>query len=88
MRRLAESQLGLAPKRAFLVVIPLLIFIVTESLKVKRKEKMPMKKNANKALIVTTNVVNNLSGNIAGCALLANVLYDLRFVEETTPSFV
>ena len=47
-----------------------------------------MKKNANKALIVTTNVVNNLSGNIAGCALLANVLYDLRFVEETTPSFV
>lgn len=39
-----------------------------------------MKEYAIDALIVTTNVVNNLSGNLAGGALLANVLYDLRFV--------
>jgi len=36
---------------------------------------MPMKKNAIDVLNVTTNVFNNLSGNLAGGALLANVLY-------------
>lgn len=36
---------------------------------------MPMKKNAIDVLNVTTNVINNLSGNLAGGALLTNVLY-------------
>lgn len=73
MHWLAEQ--GLAPKRAFLVGVPLLIFIATEIMKNKRKGKMPMKKNAIDVLNVTTNVFNNLSGNLAGGALLANVLY-------------
>ena len=73
MHWLAEQ--GLAPKRAFLVWVPFLIFIATEIMKNKRKGKMPMKKNAIDVLNVTTNVFNNLSGNLAGGALLANVLY-------------
>ena len=73
MHWLAEQ--GLAPKRAFLAGVPLLIFIVTEIMKNKRKRKMPMKKNAIDVLNVTTNIFNNLSGNLAGGALLANVLY-------------
>ena len=44
-------------------------------MKNKRKGKTPMKKNAIDVLNVTTNVINNLSGNLAGGALLANVLY-------------
>ena len=69
------AEQGLAPKRAFLAGVPLLIFIVTEIMKNKRKRKMPMKKNAIDVLNVITNVFNNLSGNLAGGALLANVLY-------------
>ena len=34
-----------------------------------------MKKNALDVLNVTMNVINNISGNLAGGALLANVLY-------------
>lgn len=34
-----------------------------------------MKKNALDVQTVTLNVLNNLSGNLAGGALLANVLY-------------
>lgn len=37
---------------------------------------MNNKRNAVDVLTVTNNVVNNLSGNIAGSALLTNVLYD------------
>ena len=66
---------GLAPKRAFLVGSILLIFIVTEIIKQIRKENMPMKKNALDVQTVTLNVLNNLSGNLAGGALLANVFY-------------
>lgn len=36
---------------------------------------MPMKKNAIDVQTVTINVVNNLSGNLAGGALLTNVFY-------------
>ena len=36
---------------------------------------MPMKKNALDVQTVTMNALNNLSGNLAGGALLANVLY-------------
>ena len=66
---------GLAPKIAFLAGISLLIFIVTEMIKYMRKEIMPMKKNALDVQTVTMNVLNNLSGNLAGGALLANVFY-------------
>ncbi len=55
--------------------VPLLIFIVTEIMKNRRKEKTPMKKNTIDLLNVTTNGISNLSGNLAGGALLANVLY-------------
>ena len=60
--------------------IPLLIFIVTAIVKIKRKEKKPMKKNALDVLTVAIIVINNLSGNLAGGALLTNVLYGLIFV--------
>ncbi len=36
-----------------------------------------MKKNALDVLNVTTNVINCLSGNLAGGALLANALYGI-----------
>lgn len=77
---LAENQLGLASKGAFFAIIPLLILIVTEVF-VNRKEKRQMKKNATCILSIFVAVVNILSGNIAGSALLANALYELlRFV--------
>lgn len=69
------AEQGLAPKRAFLVGIPLLILVATELIKEHRKGKKPMKKNGLKVLNVTTNVIKNLSGNLAGGALLANALY-------------
>lgn len=50
-------------------------FIVTEIMKSKRKGRKPMNKNAIDVLNVTTSIINNLSGNLAGGALLANVLY-------------
>ncbi len=71
------AEQGLAPKRAFLVGIPLLIFIATELIKKNRKGRKPMKKNALDVLNVTTNVINCLSGNLAGGALLANALYGI-----------
>lgn len=73
MHWLAEQ--GLAPKRAFLAGISLLLFIVTLITKSKRKENKPMKKNALDVLNVTMNVINNISGNLAGGALLTKVLY-------------
>ncbi len=80
MHWLAEDQLGLASKGAFLAIIPLLILIVTEVL-VNRKEKKHMNRiNAPYTLSIIVAIVNNLSGNIAGGALLANALYGLRFV--------
>lgn len=66
---------GLAPKRAFLAGISLLLFIVTLITKSKRKKNKPMKKNALDVLNVTMNVINNISGNLAGGALLTKVLY-------------
>ena len=66
---------GLAPKKALLAGFPLLIFIVTETIKHMRKRILPMKKNAIDVQTVTMNIVNNLSGNLAGGALLANVFY-------------
>ena len=79
MHWLAEQ--GLAPKRVFLVIIPLIIFIVTELVKAvfiyKEDEQMKCNKhNTIDVLNVSLNVFNNLSGNMAGGALLTNALYD------------
>ena len=78
MRWLAEP--GLAPKRIFLVIIPLIIFIVTELVKIvfMYKEDEQMKSNKHNMideLNVSLNVFNSLSGNMAGGALLTNALY-------------
>ena len=77
MHWLAEQ--GLAPKRVFLVIIPLIIFVVTELVKTvfiyKVDEQMKCNKhNTIDVLNVSLNVFNNLSGNMAGGALLANAL--------------
>lgn len=73
------AEQGLAPKRVFLVVIPLIIIFLIELIKYvcDRKGDKDMgktKKKAFDALNVTLNCIMNLSGNIAGGALLANVL--------------
>ena len=78
MHWLAEQ--GLAPKRVFLVIIPLIIFIVTELVKTvfiyKEDEQMKSNKhNTIDVLNVSLNVFNSLSGNMAGGALLTNALY-------------
>lgn len=77
MHWLAEQ--GLAAKRVFLVIIPLIIFIVTELVKTifmyKEAEQMKSNKhNTIDVLNVSLNVFNSLSGNMAGGALLANAL--------------
>ena len=75
MHWLAEQ--GLAPKRVFLVIIPLIVFVVTELVKTVfiYKEDEQMKSNKRNTIDVL-NVFNNLSGNMAGGALLTNALYD------------
>ena len=78
MHWLAEQ--GLAPKRVFLVIIPLIIFIVTELVKTvfiyKEDEQMKSNKhNTIDVLNVSLNVFRNLSGNMAGGALLTNTFY-------------
>lgn len=77
MHWLAEQ--GLAGKRVFLVIIPLIIFIVTELVKTifMYKEDGQMKSNKHNTidvLNVSLNVFNSLSGNMAGGALLTNAL--------------
>ena len=79
MHWLAEQ--GLAPKRVFLVIIPFIIFSITELVKTvfSHKEDGQMKSNKHNTidvLNVSLNVFNNLSGNMAGGALLTNALYD------------
>ena len=73
------AEQGLAPKRVFLVIIPLIIFVVTELVKTvfiyKEDEQMKSNKhNTIDVLNVSLNVFNSLSGNMAGGALLANAL--------------
>ena len=70
------AEQGLAPKRVFLVVIPLLIFIIIELVKTvlnnKEDKRMNNKLNTIDVLNVSLNVISNISGNIAGGTLLAN----------------
>lgn len=78
MHWLAEQ--GLAPKRVFLVILPLIIFIATELVQFfhENKEDEMMKNNKFNTIDVLNllqKVFNNLSGNIAGGALLTNALY-------------
>ncbi|MCX4299897.1 MAG: hypothetical protein OSJ73_23270 [Lachnospiraceae bacterium] len=71
------AEQGLAPKRALLVVVPLIVIFLIEHMKhvLERKGDKYMRKikNAFDALNVLLNCIINLSGNIAGGALLANV---------------
>ena len=72
------AEQGLAKTdRAFLIILPLLILFVTQII-LNRKEMRHMNNNTNafEALNITFQVINNLSGNIAGGALLANTVYD------------
>lgn len=70
------AEQGLAPKRALFVLIPLTIFFLMEHIKyvLKRKgdKNMGKIKNAFDALNVLLNCMKNLSGNMAGGALLTN----------------
>ena len=71
------AEQGLAPKRVLLVIIPLILFFLMEHMKhvFRRKgdKNMGKTKNAFDALNVILNYFINLSCNIAGGALLANV---------------
>ena len=70
------AEQGLSPKRALLVIIPLIIFLISEVITflLQIREEVTMN-NAIDALNASLKVVSNLSGNIAGDALLANTLY-------------
>ena len=77
MHWLAEQ--GLVPKRVFLVIIPLIIFFITELVKTvfiyKDVQMKSNKHNTIDVLNVSLNVFRNLSGNMAGGALLTNRFY-------------
>lgn len=77
MHWLAEQ--GLAPKSTFFMIIPLLIFLVTSIVSniMKKEEEKHMEKNKNIIGVLSgaLNIINHLSGNIAGGALLTNALY-------------
>lgn len=73
MYRLAEQ--GLTLMGVLLVVLPLIIIFLMEHLKRRFKEKGDKnmdKKKTFEALIVNSECIINLSGNVAGGALLAN----------------
>jgi len=73
------AEQGLAPKRALLVIIPLIIFLVSEVItfliQIREEDTMNNTNNAIDVLNASLKIVSNLSGNIAGGALLANTLY-------------
>lgn len=69
------AEQGLAPKRVFLVIIPLIIFIISSYCLLIIRRNKPMgkhKKNTLDVLAVSRIFVRTLSGNMAGGALLAN----------------
>ena len=73
------AEQGLAPKRALLVIILLIIFLVSEVItfliQIREKDTMNNTNNAIDVLNASLKIVSNLSCNIAGGALLANTLY-------------
>ena len=77
LKRIGLLSKGLAVKRVILVVIPLIIFFVIEYVKyINEGDRYMVKtnKNAFDTLNVLLNCIINLSGSIAGGALLANTL--------------
>lgn len=72
------AEQGLSPKRALLVIIPLIIFLISEVitflLQIREEVTMNNTNNAIDVLNASLKAVSNLSGNIAGGALLANTL--------------
>lgn len=70
------AEQGLAPKRVLLVVVPLIVIFLMERkkqvLEKKGDKHMGKMKNTVDALIVNLDCFINLSGNVAGGALLAN----------------
>lgn len=72
------AEQGLALKSVFLVIIPLIIFLITKKVKnvLKKKEgkRMGNKINTIDVLNAIIKIVDNLCGNIAGGALLTNAL--------------
>ena len=73
------AEQGLAPKRALLVIIPLIIFLISEVItfliQIREEDTMNNTNNAIDVLNASLKIFSNLSGNIAGGALLANTLY-------------
>lgn len=73
------AEQGLSLKRALLVIIPLITFLISEVitflLQIRAEVTMNNTNNAIDVLNASLKVVSNLSGNIAGGALLANTLY-------------
>ena len=71
------AEQGLAPKGVLLVAVPFIIFSLMEHIKrvfeKKGDKHMGKMKNTFDALIVNLDCFINLSGNMAGSALLANV---------------
>ena len=69
--------LGLTVKGVLLVVVPLFFLIITEILKsscaTKGETRMNIEKNSN-AQNIAINIMNILSGGMAGSALLANAV--------------
>lgn len=77
------AEQGLAPKRVFLVIIPLIIFILSTFKLLLIRRNKPMGKRKNHILDVLTVsriIVKTLSGNMAGGALLANTLYGNHYL--------
>jgi len=87
------AEQGLAPKRVFLVIIPLILAIITYFINVfmikKEAERMKdNKKHTIDVLVAISNWAINLNGNIAGSALLANTLYSRRACPLETEGFL
>ncbi len=76
------AKQGLAVKSIWLAILSLLFFIIFETMKVCFKKGARSMRN-NKSNIVRdifTNMGKTISGNMASNALLANVLYEAKFV--------
>ncbi len=74
------AEQGIAPKRVWLAIIPLIFHFIIETVKTisGKKGKKQMDNNQNRTIDVPkaiTNVASNLSGNLAGGALLSNAFY-------------
>ena len=75
------AEQGLAPKRVFLVILPLIINIIVKFIKTIYFEKGECTMiNTIDVPYVLFEIVYTLSGNIAGGALLTNALYKRRNV--------